>query len=117
MPTEFSNYHSIRKSILKLPEKTYTPNTIRNLQYTSNINTIVLTWEKPIDNNSGDIIGYNIDIYDNNNWINITSLTTDLFYRITNLLPNTFYKFRINATNNSGDSNYIITDSSLKTTS
>ena len=93
------------------------PNTIRNLQYTSNINTIVLTWEKPIDNNSGDIIGYNIDIYDNNNWINITSLTTDLFYRITNLLPNTFYKFRINATNNSGDSNYIITDSSLKTTS
>lgn len=92
------------------------PNTIRNLQYTTNINTIVLTWEKPIDNNSGDIIGYNIDIYDNNNWINITSLTNDLFYRITNLLPNTFYKFRINATNNSGNSNYIITDSSLKTT-
>ena len=91
------------------------PNIIKNLQYTSNINTIVLTWEKPLDNNSGDIIGYNIDIYDTNKWINIVSLTTDLFYIIKNLLPNTFYKFRINATNNAGNSNYTITDSSLKT--
>jgi len=93
------------------------PNTIKNLQTTTNNNTIVLTWEPPLDNNSGTIIGYNIDIYQSDKWINIASLVTDLFYRITNLIPNTFYKFRINATNNSGSSNYITTDSSLKTTS
>ena len=91
------------------------PNIIRNLEYTSNINTIVLTWEKPLDNNSGNIIGYNIDLYDNDKWINIVNLTTNLFYIVQNLLPNTFYKFRICATNNAGNSNYVVTDETLKT--
>jgi hypothetical protein len=90
------------------------PNPIRNLQTTSNNNTIILTWDKPI-NNSSTIIGYNIDIYDNDKWINIVNLTSQFFYRVTNLLSNRDYKFRIASLNNVGIGNYIITDNSLKT--
>jgi hypothetical protein len=90
------------------------PNPIRNLQTNSNTNTIILSWDPPI-NNSSNIIGYNIDIYDNDKWINIVNLTSQFFYRLPNLLSNKYYKFRIASVNTVGISNYIITDDSLKT--
>jgi len=91
------------------------PNPIQNLQYVSNNNTILITWDAPIPNNSGNILGYSIDILQNDIYINIVSKIQNTYYKVSNLLSNTFYKFRIYSHNSYGISTYIITDDSLKT--
>ena len=91
------------------------PNIITNLQYVTNNNTILLVWDVPIPNNSGNILGYSIDILQNDIYINIISKIQNTYYKISNLLSNTFYKFRIYSHNSYGISSYVITDNSLKT--
>ena len=91
------------------------PNPIQNLQFVSNNNTILLTWDVPIPNNSGNILGYSIDILQNDIYINIVSKIQNTYYKVSNLLSNTFYKFRIYSHNSYGISSYVITNDSLKT--
>jgi len=57
------------------------PNPIQNLQFVSNNNTILLTWDVPIPNNSGNILGYSIDILQNDIYINFVSKIQNTYYK------------------------------------